>query len=95
MTPTHPHASHLRWVEVFGVVLLGYLLGSVSGPPHGATSVTVQVLHEPEEGQLVEQDLRDLHQQVLAPVLQGTSRKLTQGVLGVGRGEGRSGLLWD
>lgn len=33
------------------------------------TAVAVQVLHESEEGQLVKQDLRDLHKQVLATVL--------------------------
>lgn len=47
----------------------------------GSVCVLVNVLHESEEGQLVKEDLRDLHQQVLSTVLQRAAHKLTQGVL--------------
>lgn len=41
----------------------------LSGLGVSYSSSAVQVLHESEEGQLVKQDFRDLHQQVLATVL--------------------------
>lgn len=46
-----------------------------------AAAAAVQLLHQSEEGQLVEEDLRDLHQEVFATVLQGPTQKLTKGVL--------------
>ena len=47
----------------------------------GDPAVVVQALHEPEEGQLVEEDLRDLHKEVLSTVLESAPHKLTQRVL--------------
>lgn len=41
----------------------------------------VQILHEPEEGQLVEEDLGDLHQEVFSTVLQSSALKLAESVL--------------
>lgn len=41
----------------------------------------VQILHEPEEGQFVEEDLGDLHQKVFSTVLQSSALKLTECVL--------------
>lgn len=41
----------------------------------------VQILHEPEEGQFVEEDLGDLHQKVFSTVLQSLALKFTESVL--------------
>ena len=43
--------------------------------------VAVQILHEFEEGQFIEENLGDLHQEVLATVLQRAAHKLIQRVL--------------
>ena len=47
----------------------------------GDAAAVVQILHEPEEGELIEEDLRDLHQEVFPTVLQSTAHKFTQRVL--------------
>lgn len=47
----------------------------------GDAAAVVQILHEPEEGEFIEEDLRDLHQEILPAVLQGSARKLTERVL--------------
>lgn len=41
----------------------------------------VQILHEPEEGQFVEEDLGDFHQKVFSTVLQSSALKLAESVL--------------
>lgn len=46
-----------------------------------AVCVLVEVLHEPEEGKFIKEDLRDVHQQILTTVLQRSADKLTQGLL--------------
>lgn len=46
-----------------------------------SNTFAVQILHEPEEGQFVEEDLGDLHQEVFSTVLQSPPLELTEGVL--------------
>lgn len=41
----------------------------------------VQILHEPEEGQFVEEDLGHFHQKVFSTVLQSSALKLTESLL--------------
>lgn len=45
------------------------------------STAAIQILHEPEEGQLVEEDLGDLHQKVLPAVLQSSALELAESVL--------------
>lgn len=52
----------------------------VFGCQSGAAAV-VQILHEPEEGQFIEEDLWNLHEQVLPAILQSTADKFTERVL--------------
>lgn len=47
----------------------------------GTVCILVKVLHEPEEGELIKEDLRDLNQQILTTVLQRAAHELTQGLL--------------
>lgn len=47
----------------------------------GNAATVVQILHEPEEGEFIEEDLWDLHQKVLPAVLQSTAHKFTKRVL--------------
>lgn len=47
----------------------------------GDAAAVVQILHEPKEGEFIEEDLRDLHQKVLPTVLQSTAHKFTKRVL--------------
>lgn len=49
-------------------------------------AAVVQILHEPEEGQFVEEDLGDLHQKVFSTVLQRLALKLRESVLGAADG---------
>lgn len=53
-----------------------FLLGS-----WGHITAFVQILHEPEEGQFIEENLRNFHQEVLSAVLQSPADKFTQRVL--------------
>lgn len=69
---SQPHLSALPGltVKIFGLLPLVF-----------RNTAAVQILHEPEEGQLVEEDLRDLHQKVLPAVLQRSALKLAESVL--------------
>lgn len=51
------------------------------GCQRGAAAAIVQILHKPKEGQFIEEDLRDLYQEVLPAVLQSTAYKFTEGFL--------------
>lgn len=61
-------------------MLLSPVLIFVFGCQSGAAAV-VQILHEPEEGQFIEEDLWNLHEQVLPAILQSTADKFTERVL--------------
>lgn len=47
----------------------------------GDAVCVVQILHEPEEGEFIEEDLGDLHQKILPAVLQSTAHEFTKRVL--------------
>lgn len=72
--------AHLGTLVLFIHELI-CLLALVFGGRGEATAAAVQVLHQPEEGQLVEEDLRDLHQEVFAAFLQGSAHKFAEGLL--------------
>lgn len=82
---------HLGTLVLF-VRELVCLLALVFGGRGEAAAAAVQVLHQPEEGQLVEEDLRDLHQEVFAAVLQGSAHKFAEGLLWRAGGTGRVGV---
>lgn len=82
---------HLGTLVLF-VRELVCLLALVFGGRGEAAAAAVQVLHQPEEGQLVEEDLRDLHQEVFPAVLQGSAHKLAEGLLQRAGGTGRVGV---
>lgn len=68
-------------------MLLHYLVIGSGFGGHGLVGspcmvrIVVDVLHESEKGELIEEDLRDLDQQILPAVLQCAAHKLTQRLL--------------
>lgn len=82
-----PHLSSLPG-------LAGTLFGLLT-PVFSTMAAVVQVLHEPEEGQFIEEDLGDLHQEVFSTVLQGLALKLRESVLSAADGsDSVCGLEW-
>lgn len=73
------HPTNLETVLCF-TGLLSPLLIFVFGC-QGNTAAVIQILHEPKEGEFIEEDLWDLHQKVLPTVLESTAHKFTKRVL--------------
>lgn len=73
-----PHLSSLPGLTGMLLWLLPLVFSTVAA--------AVQVLHEPEEGQLIEEDLGDLHQEVFSTVLQSLALKLRESVLSAADG---------
>ena len=66
------HLNALPGLALKILWLLAFVFSSIAA---------VQILHEPKEGQFVEEDLRNLHQKVFSTVLQSSTLKLTESVL--------------